>query len=63
VVGELDRMTPARQGENLAAALRDSRLVLLSGCGHMMIIEQPDATRDALIDFLVPDLAATREAP
>jgi pimeloyl-ACP methyl ester carboxylesterase len=58
VVGELDRMTPARQGEKLAGALRDSRLVRLPGCGHMMIIEQPDATRDALNAFLAADLAA-----
>jgi pimeloyl-ACP methyl ester carboxylesterase len=61
VVGELDRMTPARQGEKLAGALRDSRLVRLPGCGHMMIIEQPDATRDALNAFLAADLAARPE--
>ena len=61
VVGDLDRMTPARQGEKLAGALRDSRLVRLPGCGHMMIIEQPDATRDALNAFLAADLAARRE--
>ncbi len=63
VAAELDRMTPARQGEKLAAAIRDSRFIRLDGCGHMMIIEQPDATRDALNDFLLADLAAPPAAP
>jgi pimeloyl-ACP methyl ester carboxylesterase len=63
VAGELDRMTPARQGEKLAAAIRDSRFLRLPGCGHMMIVEQPDATRDALNDFLVADLATPAAKP
>jgi pimeloyl-ACP methyl ester carboxylesterase len=63
VAGALDRMTPARQGEKLAGALRDSRLVRLTSCGHMMIVEQPDATRDALDDFLVADLATPPAKP
>jgi len=51
VVGELDRMTPTRQGIKLADAIADSRVVRLPGCGHMMIVEQPDQTRDALQGF------------
>jgi len=58
VAGELDRMTPAREGEKLAAAIRGSRSVRLAGCGHMMIIEQPDATRDTLSRFLSPAQSA-----
>ena len=52
VSGDLDRMTPARQGAKLAAAIRGARFVSLPGCGHMMMVEQPDATLDALIGFL-----------
>ena len=52
VVGALDRMTPARQGAKLAEAIRGAALVALPGCGHMMLVEQPDATRDALDGFL-----------
>ncbi len=52
VVGELDRMTPARQGARLAAAIPGATLVTLERCGHMMMVEQPDATRDALDGFL-----------
>jgi pimeloyl-ACP methyl ester carboxylesterase len=29
----------------------DATLVTLPDCGHMMMVEKPDATLDALIDF------------
>jgi pimeloyl-ACP methyl ester carboxylesterase len=45
-------MTPARQGAKLAEAIRGASLVSLPGCGHMMLVERPDATRDALDGFL-----------
>lgn len=52
VAGVLDRMTPARQGAKLAEAISGARFVSLPSCGHMMMVEQPDATRDALDGFL-----------
>jgi pimeloyl-ACP methyl ester carboxylesterase len=52
VAGALDRMTPARQGAVLAEAMKAARFVCLPRCGHMMMVEQPDATRDALDGFL-----------
>ena len=52
VAGTLDRMTPARQGAKLAEAIARARLVSLPRCGHMMMVEQPDATREALTGFL-----------
>jgi pimeloyl-ACP methyl ester carboxylesterase len=52
LAGGLDRMTPARQGAVLAEAIKGARFACLPRCGHMMIIEQPDATRDALDGFL-----------
>jgi pimeloyl-ACP methyl ester carboxylesterase len=53
IAGELDRMTPAKQGAKLATQLNGAQLVTLSGCGHMMMVEEPDATLDALSAFLV----------
>lgn len=50
--GRLDRMTPWKAGAKLAEALPAGRLVVLEGAGHMMMVEQPDATLDALIGFL-----------
>lgn len=48
LLGAEDRMTPAREGKKLADALAGSELSVLSGAGHMMMLEAPDATLDAL---------------
>jgi pimeloyl-ACP methyl ester carboxylesterase len=53
VAGQLDRMTPARQGAKLADAISGALFASLPACGHMMMVEQPDATRDALDGFLI----------
>jgi pimeloyl-ACP methyl ester carboxylesterase len=52
VAGGADRMTPAREAAKLAEAIKSARLAVLAGCGHMMMVEQPDATLDALVAFL-----------
>jgi pimeloyl-ACP methyl ester carboxylesterase len=52
VAGGADRMTPARQAAKLAEAIEGAQLVTLPACGHMLMVEQPDATLDALIAFL-----------
>jgi pimeloyl-ACP methyl ester carboxylesterase len=52
VAGALDRMTPARQGSRLAEAIKDAQFVTLPMAGHMLMVEQPDATLDALVRFL-----------
>lgn len=49
VLGDSDVMTPARKGQELAKLVRGATVVTLSGCGHMMMQERPDATLDALI--------------
>ena len=48
VLGERDMMTPARAGKALAAALPNSRTVILRGAGHMMMAERPDELLAAL---------------
>jgi pimeloyl-ACP methyl ester carboxylesterase len=48
ILGERDMMTPARSGKALAAALANSRTVVLSGAGHMMMAERPDQLLAAL---------------
>lgn len=52
LAGDDDRMTPARQVKPLADALPDARTVVLPRTGHMMSIERPDETLDAMRDFL-----------
>src|ERR1700692_566849 len=48
ILGERDMMTPARSGKALAAALPNSRTVVLPGAGHMMMVERPDELLAAL---------------
>jgi pimeloyl-ACP methyl ester carboxylesterase len=52
VAGAADRMTPAREAARLAETIKDVQLVTLPDCGHMMMVEQPEATLDALVGFL-----------
>ncbi|MGH6942859.1 MAG: alpha/beta fold hydrolase, partial [Geminicoccaceae bacterium] len=59
IAGDLDRMTPSRQGAKLAEAMAGARFVSLPGCGHMMMVEEPDATLDAMAEFFLR-LAAPR---
>src|SRR6202047_2208104 len=42
VLGERDMMTPIKTGKALAAALPNSRTVVLPGDGHMLMVERPD---------------------
>ena len=48
ILGERDMMTPAKVGKTLAAALPNSRTVVLRGAGHMMMAERPDELLAAL---------------
>jgi pimeloyl-ACP methyl ester carboxylesterase len=48
ILGERDMMTPAKAGKTLAAALPNSRMVVLRGAGHLMMAEQPDELLAAL---------------
>ena len=52
VLGDRDAMTPPKAAKALADAIPDSRTVVLKGCGHMMMAEQPDQVLDALIAHL-----------
>ena len=49
VTGREDVMAPPRATRDLIAALSVVRVVELPDCGHMLMAEQPDAVRDALI--------------
>ncbi len=51
-IGTDDLMTPPKSGRALAAKMAKARVVTFERCGHMMTIEDPDATLDALRGFL-----------
>ena len=48
VLGERDMMTPLKAGKALEAALPNSRTVVLSAAGHMIMMERPDELLAAL---------------
>jgi pimeloyl-ACP methyl ester carboxylesterase len=52
LLGADDRMTPARQGRKLAAAIPGAVCRVLPGIGHMLMAEAPDETIDALAALL-----------
>ena len=49
VIGREDVMAPPRATRGLIGALSVVRVVELADCGHMLMAEQPDAVRDALL--------------
>lgn len=52
LLGENDRMTPPAAARDLATRIADARTVILPHAGHMMMIEQPDETIDALAEVV-----------
>ncbi len=54
IIGEKDMMTPLTAGISLADRIGGSKHVILSDLGHIMMEEDPDATLDALREFLSP---------
>ncbi len=52
LAGSRDQMTPPRAAAPLAEKLADSRTVVIDGAGHLMQVEKPDETLDALIAAL-----------
>lgn len=52
LLGEIDRMTPPAAARDLATRITDARTVILPRAGHMMMVEQPDATIDSLAELV-----------
>ncbi|HEX2026074.1 MAG TPA: alpha/beta hydrolase [Actinomycetota bacterium] len=51
IASEFDRVTTPEAGWAIAEAVPHGECVLLKNAGHMMFVEQPDATRRAIIEF------------
>ncbi len=48
ICGAEDRMTPVKAARKLAAAIPSAEVTVLPRAGHMMMVEKPDATLDAM---------------
>lgn len=51
--GRQDGLAPLEQGEALRAALPNSRLDMIDGCGHLPMAEKPETFNRLVRDFLV----------
>lgn len=51
LAGEYDSLIPNAYGRKLAADLNDAKFVVLKGCGHNPVTEQPQAVAKAMLDF------------
>jgi pimeloyl-ACP methyl ester carboxylesterase len=58
IIAANDIMTPPKSGGELARLIPGGRSVTLEDCGHILVIEQPDATLDALREFFATAEAA-----
>lgn len=52
VLGESDRMTPVNAGRKLGAAIPGAEVAVIPRSGHMMMVERPNETLDALTSVL-----------
>lgn len=52
ITGEDDTAQPPRNSERLAAAIPNSRLVRIPGCGHSSSLEAPQAVIEAMRDLM-----------
>jgi pimeloyl-ACP methyl ester carboxylesterase len=65
--GSRDQVTPPRLSERLHELIRRSRLSIIEGTGHMVILEAPERVNRDILDFIgalgVPGQAPSRRAP
>ena len=52
IVGDEDLITPVAEAEALRDGIRDSRLIVIKGAGHLSNIERPQEFSAALSDFI-----------
>jgi pimeloyl-ACP methyl ester carboxylesterase len=52
ICGSDDQVTPPEASRQLHKKIPGSRLVIIEGAGHMVMLEQPRATNDAIQTFL-----------
>jgi len=63
VVGSADQLTPPQAGARLRERVPAARLVQIEGAGHMVVLEKPLETVQAILRFLdAPDVVQCRHA-
>ena len=57
--GESDRLVPAANGRLIAGRISNAKLVLIPHASHILATDQPDATHQAVLEFLGKSTAVT----
>lgn len=52
LVGDDDQPTPPELAREMAAGIKDARLVVVPDCGHLSTMERPQAVNAALVEWL-----------
>jgi pimeloyl-ACP methyl ester carboxylesterase len=52
LTGDQDNAIPNSLSKEMADGVRGAKLVILSQCGHLSLVEQPEATAKALVEWL-----------
>jgi pimeloyl-ACP methyl ester carboxylesterase len=52
LVGDADALTPPSLAEEIAAGIKEARLVVVANCGHLSTLERPEAVTAALVDLM-----------
>jgi len=52
LVGDHDELTPPETAREMADGIEDALLVIVPECGHMTLIEKPDAVNKALAEWM-----------
>lgn len=52
MVGDSDRVTPPEFAAEMAAGIPRAKHIVIPECGHMSLLEQPEAINAALIDWI-----------
>jgi len=51
--GETDRLVPAGNGKLIAESISGSKLVMIPNASHIYMTDQPEASHQAILDFLL----------
>ena len=52
MVGEEDRLAPVEEARLMASQIKNARLEIIKGAGHMTCLEAPEAVNNGMLKFL-----------
>jgi pimeloyl-ACP methyl ester carboxylesterase len=58
LTGDRDRLVDPRLSDEIASAIRDSKLIKIHGAGHVVILERPDEVNEAIAELVTRALAS-----